>query len=391
MSDGDQLPPSRVLVVDDDPHIANDYLNHFRRYGRHDYIGTETAESGLDRLRGTQIDTEIDIVIVDFELNDGWSALNFIEKARQIRPHLPYVIWSHHSEKRIHEEMRRVPIDSICRTVGDAFIQKSSVLQSGAGALDQYIDRVVVQFREQLLAQLNAATVGAFKEVELILTQVVSIRRGLDQACAHAPLHTRTIPLRPMRLHALRAEQRLRKLLNYELNDNRVSPGPQEFEAALEELLSSSVALEIPVELLNCIQRIVNHDLTSKGRSNSRKLATALQRAGTKSPNVQEKVAEFTSDLLDLLVMAGRPKQAHEISTELWTAANSGWEATPRTTCALAHALTLAGSGQRELAEHLASGILSEVETRLDPPQFDELARMIFAEIDGRSRIEASP
>ena len=98
--------------------------------------------------------------------------------------------------------------------------------------------------------------------------------------------------------------------------------------------------------------------------------------------DLQRCAAEKTGDLIEFLIYAGRTKQAHDLSSSLWKAANQSWPLVPRVASALAHSCALASDGKHHLAEHLVSAILTEIEPHLSEEKFSEMSRAIFAEID---------
>lgn len=379
VSDAEAAKPTRVLIIDDDPTIAKDYLDdHFREYSRHEYIAINTAEEGLSRLR--EADGEFDIVIVDYELNPGWSAPRFIEAAKAIRPLVPYVIWSVHTERDIFESFRRVSVDAMLRMEASGFIQKRQVLHR-TDVLDAYIDDAVGRFRQHLVAHLTSAMTGPLREVELVLTQVSTIRRGLDKACSVGKAQ-QSVPLRPMRLHALQAERRLRRLLSYK-GYNDLSQ--EEHLAAIDELLSERATGALPKKVAVPLRELARRGALTPPKA--RAFVHALQSCA-EDEETQSAVAECVSELTDLLVAAGRNDEAAVISSEVWSTANMSWTASPRVVCAISHAWTLASCGERGLAEQLASGILTEVQADMDEGKYEEVSRMVMAEIDGRSHAE---
>lgn len=378
-SDVETARPTRVLIIDDDPTIATTYFDdHTREYSRHEYVAINTAEEGLSRLR--EPDGEFDIVIVDYELNPGWSAPKFIEQAKAIRPLVPYVIWSVQTEKDMFESLRRVSVDAMLRMDASGFIEKRNVLHR-TDALDAYIDDAVDRFRQQIVAHLASAMIGPLREVELALTQVTTIRRGLDKAC-DADEAERTVPVRPLRLHALQAERRLRRLLSYR---GHRELSQQEHLAAIEELLSERATRKLPKKVAGPLRELAHRGALPPEKA--RAFVLELERCA-EDENTQSAIAECVSELTDLLVAAGRNGDAIVISSEVWSTANTSWTASPRVVCAISHAWTLASCGERGLAEQLAAGILTEVQPDMAEGHYEEISRMVMAEIDGRSRVE---
>lgn len=360
---------SRVLIIDDEKNFEEDYSELLKPSSRHEFVASKSAEAGLEQLRDES--EEFDLVIVDYELNDGWSAPKFIEKAKHIRPIVPYAIWSTYNEATIRSELDKLPIDNLLKLTVSAYATKKEVL-SRAANLEKFVARAIDEFQEFYVSQFASALQGAYQKVELALSDVTYIRQKLDQNIAAGRFQSEHC-MKPARLKAIKTEQRLRQLLSYKHVEPLISAN--DYSEAMHEITRES----FPEKFQSVLQRSVSrNELSEFSRSAFHKLLRDIEPDQTKT----EEFADSISELISLLISAGKLSTAHILSELTWKIANESWPLSSRTLCAINHAQTLSACGERELAEQLVASALLDIKSNSCADDFAELVRATLAEID---------
>ena len=150
----------RVLVVDDDPDLADLTATYLRR--THEEIGVATETDPSDAL--DCLDDRVDCIVSDYEM-PGMDGLDFLEAVRAVDPTLPFILFTGRGSEEIASE-------AIAAGVTD-------YLQKGTGT-DQY--DVLANRIENAVERERAESMAA--ELSRINEVIRDVQRGLVAAAS---------------------------------------------------------------------------------------------------------------------------------------------------------------------------------------------------------------
>ncbi|MDE8654619.1 response regulator [Novosphingobium album (ex Liu et al. 2023)] len=357
----------QVLVVDDDS--DTEFICKSLSTDRHQIEVSDRAADGLERLNQTD---SYDMVVVDYRLDEG-TAIDFIAKAKQIRPDIPYLVWSVSSIDNIKKEMHSFEL-TVFETGIAGFRQKRDV-QANPGLMATFLEEAATYYRQQVYNHLKPELVKAFGQLEIALNHTRQVTRSINSiTSSNSDLLTGPVEFRLNHIEAI-----LRQLLGYSWKDD-----PEErskARSALEEIISQNTLNPVPTEVHASLAQFVRH---WDGRPNNRsavRLSKALTSWSSTEPH-QRAIASRTAELVEFLIYSGDREQAKTLSAEVWQHANGNWSEAAKLSCGITHGFALAAAGSPSLAEHLIAGILLEAETVYPKQSYDELARSVFAEFE---------
>lgn len=357
----------QVLVVDDDSETA--FICKSLSTEKHQIEVSERAADGLERLNNTD---SFDIVVVDFQLDEG-TAIEFIAKAKQIRPDIPYLVWSVTSSEDIKKELPS--FDLTVFETGIAGFRKKSEVQANAGLMASFLEEAEHRYRQQMLDHLKPVLFSAFKQLEIALNHTRSVARSIDSSAAR-----KCYPLtRPAAFRLNRVELILRQLLGYRWNDGkRDNSGAR---LALDQILSQNSVNPVPEQIHLSIERFIRDTQSGSEERTAARLRQALARWSS-TEETQRAVASRMAEVVEFLIYSGERRQAKDLSSEVWRHANRCWPHAPKMSCGITHAFALAAAGSPSLAEHLIASTLAEAEKVYPKQSYEELARSVFAEFE---------
>ncbi len=118
-----KLETLRVLFIDDD-HLLRRSMGYYFRKKVSTFLGVETAEQGLQRLK-----TEMfDVVICDYRL-PGMDGLHFFEKLEETHPGLNKILVTAYPKDTMEEEAKKSVVQSFIRKPFDAKEIEKAIVQ----------------------------------------------------------------------------------------------------------------------------------------------------------------------------------------------------------------------------------------------------------------------